>query len=364
MIAIALWAAAAHAADCRAVTDKATKATGAAVAPAFQAVAACDKATAEARYADWMKATGDVPNLVALSLAAIDAGIYGPVGTQLEAVGAARSEVAEGVGSACADHPAVAAYFEALHATAKDRTFAAWRDGLNACAAPALDAFLARAAAAPPAEPVSEKYATVVQAYARHAGIAALPALQAGAIAAGKAGGPFDPALDALVDAVRGFGFGAQVSAADRPALDASLTAVARAVPSAQARKVAEKLASVGSAPAADALTAVVYADRLDHGKLLWGVAATEACDGQAVVHWAVGASAATVWSVQAPATAAVAAFKPKLKCTTPGWPTAVVSPEPFADADGVRTWAAGLVSGLAGKAEASEKEEKAIDLP
>jgi hypothetical protein len=41
-----------------------------------------------------------------------------------------------------------------------------------------------------------------------------------------------------------------------------------------------------------------------------------------------------------------------------------MVSPEPFADADGVRTWAAGLVSGLASKAEASEKEEKAIDLP
>jgi hypothetical protein len=365
MLALALWSTGiASAADCHTQVAAASTVSADQVAPAFQALVSCDKAQAESAYPTFMRASGDVDSLVALSLAAIDAGVTRPVATELDSVGGARGEVATGIGEACVDHPGVVNFLETTYTDAKGHGFAAWREALIACRAPAFETWLASTAAAPPPEIISERYGAVLGAYVRHAGKDALPTLQAAAIAAAANHGPFDDIVSALIDAIRGTGLGANLADADRAALEASLTAVALASPPDQAKKVAEKLNALGSDAAAAKLLPTVYKDRLQpDGKLLYGVAGLESCDGATVVHWAPAESAATHWSIQPAAEPLVRAFKPKLKCDAGTWPV-LVTPEPLKSAADAAAWADKLVADAATKGTASAREEKPIAIP
>lgn len=356
---------AAWAANCQALAAKASTVRGDEVAPAYQALVTCDKALAETAFPDFIRGTGDVESLVALSNVAIDAGIYKPVVGALESVAGARGEIAGAVGGGCEQHPNVVPFFQAAYADSKPRTFAAWRDGVVACRAPALDAWLATIVVAPPAEVVSDRYNTVLAAYGHHKGRAALPELQQAAIAAARNRGPFREVLSTMVDVVRGMGvLGTNLSADDRKVLEENLLAVGKAVPPEAAREIAERLSAMGSEATAAQLLPVVYADRMQGGSLLYGIAGFESCDGQTVVHWAEAKAGGSKWSVQGDAEAAARAFKPRLKCDAGTWPVAV-TPEPVKAASEVGAWGEKLVAEAAARGtEASAREEKAVSLP
>jgi hypothetical protein len=359
------WVAAAWAGNCPSLAAKASTVRGDAVPPAYQALVACDKNLAAQAFPEFMRATGDVESLVALANVAIDAGLYPPVIGALETVAGARGEIATAVGGGCPEHPNVVPFLQAAYADTRPRVFASWRDAAVACRLPELDSWLAGLVAAPPGEAVSDRYATVLAAYAHHKGRDALPELQKAAIAAAKNRGPFRDVLSTMVDVVRGMGvLGTNLSADDRKLLEENLLAVGKAVPPEAAREIAERLSALGSDAAAAQLLPVVYADRLTDGKLLYGVAGFESCDGQTVVHWAQARAGGTHWSIQGDAEGTVRAFKPKLKCDAGIWPVAV-TPTPVASAGDVAAWGGKLVEEAAARGtEASAKEEKAVALP
>ncbi|MBA2320644.1 MAG: hypothetical protein H0V89_05750 [Deltaproteobacteria bacterium] len=356
---------AAWAANCQALAAKASTVRGEAVAPAWSALATCDPALAEQTYPEFMRATGDVESLVALSHMAIDAGIYKPVVIALESVAGARGEIAGAVGAGCEQHPNVVPFFQAAYADPKPRTFASWRDGVIACHAPALDAWLATVVVTPPGEIVSDRYATVLAAYTHHKGREAIPELQTAAVAAALNGGPFRDVLTTILDAVRGMGtVGTNLSPDERKLIEETFITIGQQVPPEAAREVGERLSAMGSDPAAAQLLPVVYADRMTSGKLLYGIAGLESCDGQTVVHYAPAMAGGTKWSVQTEAEAAVRAFKPRLKCDAGTWPVAV-TPEPVRAAADVATWSGKLVTEAGDRGtEASAREEKGVMLP
>jgi hypothetical protein len=353
------WVAVAWAGNCQPLAAKASSVRGDAVPPAFQALVKCDPVLAEQVFPDFLRATGDVESLVALSY------VYKPVVGALETVAGARGEVAGAFGASCLGHPNATLFFQAAHADSKPRTFASWRDGLIACREPGLTTWLGTVVLAPPAEVVSDRYTTALAAYAHHRGREALPDLQKAAIAAANNRGPFRDVLTTTLDVVRGMGvLGTNLSPEDRKLLEDHLLAVGKAVPPEAAREVAERLSAMGSDAAAAQLLPVVYADRLHDGKLLYGIAGFEACDGQTVVHWAEAEAAGSKWSVQSDAESAARAFKPRLKCDAGTWPVAV-TPEPVKSANDVAAWGEKLVTEAEARGtEAEAREEKAISLP
>jgi hypothetical protein len=339
-------------------------ATGAAVAPAFSAVVTCNPQQGREQFAAAVKKTGDTESLAALAQAAIGLGLDEVVYGLLETIPdyAARTEVARLLGSRCVDDPKVVAFLTKAHTALKDRAFVGWSPALSACPAEGVTTELERLAAAVPPRGFDDKYAAVVELYAERAKVAGLPVLEKAAIAASK-GGPYPVVIDAMVRAVTPPGIGTKPTDADRQALVDSLRRVADHATPEQVTKLADTFVAVGAASEAASLLPRIYPDRVQvGGKFLYGVAALETCEEEALVHYAVVEESGERWSIVDDVQAPAAAFKPKLKCRTPAPYTISVTPGPVAARDAVATWAQTVAANA--KPEAKLKEEPAITLP
>lgn len=353
-------------ADCLAIAKKASTVAPDQMGPTYTSLVACDAKVAEERFDDFMRASKDVDTLVALSLAAIDGGVNAPVWAMLEKIPdiAVRDPVAREVGAECASHPAVVGFLQGAHANLRDRQFGMWREGFKGCASPELDAWLAQVVAKPPAVSYDEKYNVVSESLVKRKRAEALPVLQEAAIAAGGNGGPFTTILDAMNEAVRPETFGAQISDEDRAKLEKALVEVARKVSPELASQVADRLYQAGAESAAASLLPVVYADRTQgKGTLVYGVAAVESCDKEAVVHYAEVSEPGKRWSIVDDVQQTALAFKPRLKCTAEGpWPV-LTSPQPLAKG-GLEEWVAKIEADWTAQGlKVSLREEKAFAL-
>lgn len=338
-------------------------ASGAAVAPAFNALARCNPGVAPERFAAAVKQTGDTESLAALAQGAIGLGLNDVVYGMLETIPdyAARTDVARMLGSRCADDPKVLAFVSGAHAALKDRAFVGWSPALASCPADGLTAELQRLAAEVPQRAFDDKYAKVVDLYAERKKAEALPVLEEAAVAAAK-GGPYPVVVDAMAKAVTPSGIGQKPSDADRDALVAALGRVADHATPEQVQKLADTLVAVGAADEAPSLLPRIYPDRVQSdGGFLYGVAAVETCEDEALVHFAVVEEPGKRWTIEQDVRGPAEAFKPRLKCKASGQYTISVTPGPVASANAVAEWAQTVADG--GKAQAKVKEEPPITL-
>jgi len=354
------WSAAAA---CETEVNALHSAEGEHVAPAFAAVAACDPTVAGGQLGGAVKRTGDVDSLVALAHTAIDAGLSTEVHGMLEPIPdyAAREEAARAIGALCTTDPQVLAYVVGLHDSVRDRTFVAWSGALRTCEAPELTAKLESLAAKPPATAFDDKYATVVDLYAAKKGADAIPVLEHAAIASAK-GGPFPVVIDALVKAATPQGIGTRPEGAAREALIGALTRIAPGATPDQVTTLADKLVAMGAEDAAASLLVHIYPDRVQpDGGFVYGVAAVERCEDDALVHWAVVREPGTRWAVADDLQTPAESFEPRLKCKEPTPYTVVTTPGPVASTGDVSAWAASQAATGGG---AKLREEAPVILP
>ena len=366
LAALLVLPAAAHAGKCDAHASKATSAKGAALVSAFKSLVACDKGEAEMAYDEFMKGSGDVGTLVDLSLTAIDGKLFTPVWNMMEKVPdySARDEIAKGVGEACGDHADVVPFLKGAYFGLGAVPFGQWDDALVSCSGGDMNSWIESVVSKPPTSSYDEKYNTMLKAYVKRQRGDALPALSKAAIAAGTNGGPFAAILEKMNEAVQPTGFGETLSDADRKRLEDSLVEVANNVSAENASQVADRLFNAGAESAAASLLPAVYPDRVQGGRLTYGVASVESCDKQAFIHYAVVTDPAKRWSILADIEKPLRAYKPKLKCTTEGpWPI-LATEEPLMSKAGVADWVKEQTGKWEGNGfEVKSKEEKAIDL-
>jgi hypothetical protein len=353
---------------CDAIVAKGTKQTGVAAAATYKELLACDKAEAEAAYNDFLTKTGDVDGLTALSLAAINAKAYAPVWNSLEKIKdySMRDEAAKAVGASCAQNAEVVVFLKGAYFGLRDIQFAQWDDAYVACPSADVDAWLDNLIKAPPERSYDEKYNTLLSIWTKRKGKDGLTTLKTAAIAAANKNGPFNSILDAMDRAVQPAEIGASPSEEDRKLLESALVDVAASLQPDKAKMLAEKLFNTGATQAAISLLPKLHADKVQPGGgFLYGVAAIESCDKQAVVHYAQVTEPAKRWTVQSELEAPARAFAPRLKCTSEGpWPV-LVTAEPVKDAAAVEAWQAGLVQQWTAKGmETKARAEKAITLP
>ena len=250
-----LFSGSAQAGSCDQLIKKASSGKPEAVSAVYGELVKCDKQLAEQRFGDFMRASGDVGNLVALSEVAIASEIYKPVWAMLETVTdfSTRDEVAKGVGALCSTNESILPFLKGAYFGLGDRQFGLWREAFNTCEAPSFDSWLTEVVAAPPARSYDEKYGSVLGALVKRKKLDALPTLEAAAVAAAKSGGPFNSIVDKMSDAARPSGIGAAMSEESKASLEASLTNVAKAAGPEQARVVADKLYQMGAEAAAAA---------------------------------------------------------------------------------------------------------------
>ncbi len=355
------WSAAAA---CETEVNALRSAEGEHVAQAFAAVAACDPTVAGGQLGGAVKRTGDVDSLVSLAHAAIDAGLHTDVHGMLETIPdySAREETARAIGALCTTDPEVLDYVVGLHGSVRDRTFVSWSGALRTCEAPELTASLESLAAKPPSTAFDDKYATVVDLYATKTGVDAIPVLEKAAIASAK-GGPFPVVVDALLKAATPAGIGMRPEGAAREALIGAFTRIAPAATPEQVTTLADKLAAMGAEAAAASLLVHIYPDRVQaDGGFVYGVAAVERCEDEALVHWAVVREPGTRWAVEEDLKAPVESFEPRLKCKTPAPYTVVTTPSPVATTADVSAWAATHAASSGGGAKL--REEATVILP
>jgi hypothetical protein len=348
-----------HAA-CEAQHKALDDAKGADVPAAFTALATCDTTEAGQVFAEAMRATGDVESLVALTTAALDAGLVEPVQAMAEQIPASsRTETTTRIGAACSTHAPTLQMLVGLHQAVKDRAYAAWEGGLGACEADALTSMLESAVKAPPPHTFDDKYNTVLAAYAERKGVDALPAMQAAAKASLK-GGPLQMIVEAMQRAVTPEGLNAQPSEADRGKLVTALTAVAGDASPEQASAIAGRLVAVGAEDAAVSLLGRIYPDAVQKGGgFVYGVAAVETCDKETVLHWAEVSEPGKRWSVLEAVQGPARAFKARLKCDSGEWEVRLTN-GPVAGSDAVEAWAETVAAELG---DAKLREEKGLKL-
>jgi hypothetical protein len=332
--------------SCDALVAKASTAEGDALVKAYQELLACDKAEAEAAYNDFLQQTGDVETLTALSLAAIDAKAYAPVWNSLDKIKdyGTRDEAAKAIGAACTEHPEALVFLKGAYFGLKDIQFAKWDEAYAACPSEDIDAWLEGLIKKPPETSYDEKYNTLLSIWVKRKGKGALEVLTQAAITAAGNGGPFNAVLEAMDRAVQPE-YGADLSEEDRQLLRTALVEVARNVEPEKAKQVADRLYDAGAEAEAASLLPRIYPDRVQEGgKLLYGVAAIESCDKEAVIHYREVLEPAKRWSILGAVEEPVRAeAKAKLKCDPGGpWPV-VATPEPVASSDGVDAWVEAL---------------------
>lgn len=336
----------AHAASCDALLAKAGGLQASAVPGAYAELAKCDKKVAEANFNKYLEKATDSDAAVGLFLAAIDAEVWNPVWGALSKITSyeARDEVAQAIGAACTDKPKVVSFLQGAYFGLRDIEFQQWDDAYAACTDPGLVAWMDKQVQTPPNKMFDEKFNALMDVFVKARRVEALPALTAGAVKAAKDGGPFDPILMKMGEAVAPE-LGGQTSPEDQKKLEDALVSVAKQVPADKARSVANQLANSGADAAAAQLLPTLFPDRVQGGGgFLYGAVAVEAgeCDGkkQAVLHYATVSEPGKRWAIQAPIEGALRGAKPKLaKCdiATP-W-TVITTPEPVKSAGDVEKW-------------------------
>lgn len=349
---------AALAGTCDAYVAKAATARGEALVSTYKSLAKCDVNLARTTFDRFAVSAGDVETLVPLTLAALDVEAFEGVWGFITKVPAEhRTTVAQEVGAACESHPSVVSFFRTTYAGMKGPEFSSWKPALGKCASPAMASWLDEVVAQPPTSTYNERYNAVLTALVdqRHAG--ALPVLEQAAITAGKQGGPFGAVLDAIQRTADGHG-----STAD---LEQTLVRIAAAVPPESARAVADRLLNAGNEPLAASLLPAIYPDRVQSdGTMLWAVAAVEACDGDAVIHWATVREQPKRLSVLDAATVPLRTTKAKLKCPPDTAWTIRAAEEPVASESDAAAWVDTLVTELDGQGLKAKLKQETISVP
>lgn len=362
----------ASAGSCDALLAKVSSLPAEGVGAAFTDLSKCDRKIAEANFLKYLEKATDADAAVGLFLAAVDADVWNPVWGALSKITSyeARDEVAERVGGACADHPKVVSFLEGAYFGLRDIEFQQWDDGFRACSDPGLASWMEKQVAAPPNKMFDEKFNALMDIYVKARGVEALPALTTGAVKAAKDGGPFDPMLMKMGEAVAPK-LGQQTSADDQKKLEDALVNVAKQVPADKARSVANQLANAGADGAAALLLPTLFPDRVQSGGgFLYGAVVVEAgeCDGKksAFLHYATVTEPGKRWSLGPAIEAPLRASKAKLgKCTNveSPWPV-IYTPEPVKSTADVDKWVETLQADWEKKGYAVKtQKEKAVAL-
>jgi hypothetical protein len=350
---------------CAAQIRKAQTTNGAALVAAFEGVLACDGAAAAGAFGDFMRASGDSETLVGISLAAIKAGQNAPVWEMPGSIKDynQRGAVVRAIGESCTENEAVVGFLTGAYDELSSVAYDKWKPALETCKAEGLTTWMSRAVQTPPSMAYDEKFDAVLQAYVKQVGPEALDAIKAGAIVAGKKGGPFNSLLEAAGQSIVPAEYGAEPSAEAKEAFASALTVVAKGVDAEQAKMVADRLYNSGFETEAAGLLPQVYPDAAKGGRLTYGVVGIETCDGEAILHAAEASDPAKRWSIQADVEPEVRAFKPKLKCDSGTW-TVVTTPEPLQGKGAFDSFVEELEASYAAKdLEVKVKEEKSIAL-
>ncbi len=319
-----------------------------AVAPAYQALIACDPKVAEGSFLTFLAKAGDTDAVTALVQVAIDAKLWTPAWSAIGKIPDydARDEVATNIGAACKDHPLSTTFLQGAYAALRDVDFKQWSSAYQACDDPKLWTWVDAKVKAPPAKEFDEKYMGLANIYGKKEKADALPTLSAAAIAAAGNGGPFNPLLEAMTNAMAP-GLGQDMTAEAHKGLEDALVGVAQKTGPDQAKGVATQLANSGAEKAAASLLPTIYPDRVQAGgKFLYGVASVESgtCSGKktAVIHYTTLTEGGTHWSIIADIEPPLRAEKPKLtKCTMDAgdWPVIYTETPEKASSESA-TWA------------------------
>jgi hypothetical protein len=364
LAALLLMTAPSFAGSCDAQLGKIGSLAPEAAAPAFTALAQCDKKVAEANFVRYLERATEAEALTALVSAAIAAEVWNPVWTALGKITSydARDEIAQGVGASCTTADKVVPFLKGAYFGLREVDFRQWDDAFAACESEDLWKWVADTIAAPPAKAFDEKYGALLDIYVKHAHADALVALAAGAEKAATNNGPYDALVRKMGEAGR----------ADPGKLTEALVALASKVPVEKARGVAATLATAGSEDAAASLLPIIYADRKQAGGFLYGAVSVEAgtCDGKktAFVHYAAVTEPGTRWTVLDDLESPLRAFKPRLgkDCADVVSPWTVLhSPEPVKAASDAEAWAETVVAKYTADGYATKlQKEKAFALP
>ena len=355
-----------YAADCNKLAAQGlTQSRDQAVAT-YQRLLTCNKSIAEANFNNYIKVSGDLDNLIALAISAIDADAFNPVWKMLDAVPYEnREDVAYGIGEYCATNAKLAPFLQGAYYALHGVGFSQWETALVNCDNDTVSDWVNTTVSAPPDTSFNPKYETMANVVVKRQGAEGLPTLENAAVAASKNGGPFSLLLGKMEDAVKPAEYGADLSPEDRKLLNDSLSRVAKQVTPEQAGAVADRLFNSGSEEAAAGLLSTVYAEKVqEDGTLLYGVAAIEQCDGRAIVHWTTLSDPAKRWSILPAADSSAANFSAKLKCVAPQpWPV-VATPQPMSTKDDIEAWVEEISTPWEEKGnKVKQKKEKAIVL-
>ena len=334
----------------------------------LEEVIQCDKSVLDRNYKLFVRASGDVDTLTALSLKAIELEAYSPIWASLEKLKdyKAREKVASTLGAMCEDNKHILPFLQGGYFAMRGRAFGMWTPAFTECPSEGLTNWMVEQAAKPPSRNYDEKYNALLNALIERQGASAIKSLEPAAIAASKVGGPFATVLDKMRDAVKPTELGAKVSPENQAALiDAYERIGSAGIKPEDATKIADKLYQDGFKDKAAELLPSVYADRLrPDGSLLYAVSSVESCDGRAVVHVATVSEPAKRWVIQGDVEAPARAFKPRLKCKTEGdWP--VLTTGPLQSEDELEAWATSQAQVWTDKKlDVKVRTEKPITLP
>lgn len=366
LAAILIPQSAAAASKCDTYLRRAGTAKGADLVAAWSSLAGCDKDLATANFGEFMRHSEDLETLSALALAAIDREAYTPVWQMMGQVPYEfRDDLARSVGAACGTHANIQPFIQGAFYGLRGGDFKRWSGALTGCTDEGYVTWLASAVEDPPSVSYDEKYDAILDAWVKVRGQEGLPQLQAAAVKASEGDGPFNMVLERIERAVAPEGYGGELDAEHRAILEESLVAVARQVGPERAQQVGSRLFDAGSERAAASLLRAAWPDHVQSdGTLIYGVAAIESCDNQAVLHWTVASDPGHRWSVLDDVTPRLLASRARLRCTASGdWPV-MVTPTPVANANAAEDWVETLLTQWAGKvAEAKLREEKRIAL-
>lgn len=338
LLGAALFSAPASAA-CEKEVSAAQKASGTAVAPAFKKIIACDAKIADQTYPTLLGKTEDLDGLMALSMVAIENDVWNPVWQMPGKISdyGVRDEVTAALGAKCSENEKVVSFLQGAYFGLRDIEFARWEDALVTCQSEAFDTWLVSTVTNPPAKAFDDKYAKVLDIYVKRQGAQALPTLSQAGIKAAENEGPFSAVLTAMDDSVAP-SLGEQLSEEDQKALEGALVEMAKQLPPAKAKDIADRLSNAGSQSAAASLLPAIYPERVrGGGSFVYGGISVEAgeCKGEktAVLHVSEVQEPGSRYIVGPDAEAGLRAAKPKLKkCDMDEGPWPVfVSPEPLA---------------------------------
>ncbi|MES2644659.1 MAG: hypothetical protein V4850_34545 [Myxococcota bacterium] len=369
---VAFAASAAYAASCDAQLAKIGTLTSDATPGAFSDLATCDRKVAEANFNRYLERATDSDAVVGLFLAAVDSEVWNPAWGALSKITSydARDEIAQRVGESCVSRPKVVSFLQGAYFGLRDIEFQQWDDAFKACADPGLSAFVEKQVSAPPSKMFDEKFNALLDIYVKERRVEALGALTTGAVKAAKDGGPFEPMLMKMGEAVAPE-LGGQTTPEDQQKLEDALVSVAKQVAPDKARGVANQLANSGADAAAARLLPTLYPDRVQAGGgFLYGAVAVEAgeCDGKksAILHYAAVAEAGKRWAIVAAVQPALRGTKAKLgKCTAVESPWAVLTtPEPVKTAADADKWVESVQADWEKKGYAVKvQKEKAVSI-